>query len=45
MFNVQCSMFGVQSVYYANGMELQSLRKGLNIVKMNNGNVQKIVVK
>lgn len=43
--NVQCSMFGVQSVYDANGMELQSLRKGLNIVKMNNGNVQKIVVK
>jgi len=43
--NVQCSMFNVQCVYDANGVELQSLRKGLNIVKMNNGNVQKIMVK
>ena len=43
--NVQCSMLNAQSIYDANGMELQSLRKGLNIVKLNNGNVQKIVVK
>ena len=43
--NVQCSMLNVQCVYDANGMKLQSLRKGLNIVKMNNGNVQKVVVK
>ena len=43
--NVQCSMFNAQSIYDANGVELQSLRKGLNIVKMNNGNVQKIMVK
>ena len=42
---VQTSISDVQSIYDANGMELQSLRKGLNIVKMNNGNVQKIVVK
>lgn len=42
---VQTSISGVQSIYDANGMELQSLRKGLNIVKMNNGNVQKIMVK
>ena len=43
--NVQSSISDVQSIYDANGMELQSLRKGLNIVKMNNGNVQKIMVK
>ena len=43
--NVQCSISNAQSIYDANGVELQSLRKGLNIVKMNNGNVQKIMVK
>lgn len=42
---VQTSISNVQSIYDANGMELQSLRKGLNIVKLNNGNVQKIMVK
>ncbi len=43
--NVQSSISNVQSIFDANGVELQSLRKGLNIVKMNNGNVQKIMVK
>jgi len=42
---VQTSISNVQSIFDANGVELQSLRKGLNIVKMNNGNVQKIMVK
>ncbi len=43
--NVQSSISNVQSVFDANGMKLQSLRKGLNIVKKNDGNVQKIMVK
>ncbi|MCR4593397.1 MAG: leucine-rich repeat domain-containing protein [Bacteroidaceae bacterium] len=43
--NVQSSISNVQSIFDANGMKLQSLRKGLNIVKKNDGNVQKIMVK
>ena len=43
--NVQCSMLNAQSIYDANGMKLTSLRKGLNIVKMTDGGVQKVMVK
>ena len=43
--NAQCSMLNAQSIYDANGMKLTSLRKGLNIVKMTDGGVQKVMVK
>ena len=43
--NVQCSMLNAQSIYDANGMKQTSLRKGLNIMKMTGGSVQKVMVK
>ena len=35
----------IEAIYSANGAKLQSLQKGLNIVKMQNGTVQKVLVK
>ena len=43
--NIQCSMLNAQSIYDANGMKQTSLRKGLNIVKMTDGSVHKVMVK
>jgi len=43
--NVQCSMLNAESIYDVNGMKLTSLRKGLNIMKMTGGSVQKVMVK
>lgn len=43
--NIQCSMLNAQSIYDANGMKQTSLRKGLNIMKMTDGSIQKVMVK